>query len=107
MQKRRMTSQKTLCLRGPLSAMHLYGETALHLYYQTDQSFLIHFQVMSSTGKDACGGDSGGPLIHDGVVIGITAWGLDCADPKYPGAYTMVASFTNWINDVVIKNYLI
>lgn len=27
-------------------------------------------------GKDACNGDSGGPLLYSGVVVGITSWGM-------------------------------
>ncbi|HSR54166.1 MAG TPA: trypsin-like serine protease [Acidobacteriota bacterium] len=53
-------------------------------------------------GVDTCDGDSGGPLlISDGegglLQIGITSFGVDCADPDFPGVYTNVGNFDSWI----------
>ncbi|CAH0697532.1 unnamed protein product [Spodoptera exigua] len=48
-------------------------------------------------GKDACFGDSGGPLLYNGVVVGITSWGVGCAEAQYPGVFTKVSKYTNWI----------
>ncbi|KAJ9580882.1 hypothetical protein L9F63_023943, partial [Diploptera punctata] len=51
-------------------------------------------------GKGFCGGDSGGPLIVDGVQVGIVSWSVKpCASPPYPGIYTRVSSYTNWIEN--------
>jgi len=62
---------------------------------------------VSGGGKDSCQGDSGGPLYSTRLqsnnsvlltgVAGITSWGIGCADPRYPGVYTNVASFIDWI----------
>lgn len=56
-------------------------------------------------GKDSCGGDSGGPLIHPRTnnsppfeLIGIVSFGsLRCGAPGVPAVYTNVADYRSWI----------
>lgn len=50
-------------------------------------------------GKDSCQGDSGGPLVVDGNLVGIVSWGMGCGSPRYPGVYTDVAYYREWIRD--------
>lgn len=50
-------------------------------------------------GRDQCQGDSGGPLIHNGVIVGLSSWGWDCASPVWPGVNTRVSSYTDWVVD--------
>ncbi|XP_054167826.1 transmembrane protease serine 9-like [Oppia nitens] len=54
-------------------------------------------------GQDSCMGDSGGPLVQqiDGryYLVGIVSFGLPCAEPNFPGIYTKVSNFIDWIVD--------
>jgi len=58
---------------------------------------------MVQDGRDACSGDSGGPLMlqdyEDGhiVQIGIVSFGNDCALKNFPGVYTRLSKYYHWI----------
>lgn len=51
----------------------------------------------SANGKDACFGDSGGPLAINGTLEGIVSFGIGCADRLFPGVYSRVAVVRDWI----------
>ncbi|XP_051250961.1 complement factor I isoform X2 [Dicentrarchus labrax] len=51
---------------------------------------------------DSCQGDSGGPLVcKDELGVsylwGIVSWGERCGQPGFPGVYTQVAHYFEWI----------
>ena len=47
--------------------------------------------------KDACQGDSGGGMVCNGVLSGVVSGGEGCAVPGYPGVYSDVYFFRDWI----------
>ncbi|GMH35784.1 hypothetical protein BSKO_03652 [Bryopsis sp. KO-2023] len=53
----------------------------------------------SGNGKDTCEGDSGGPLIVDGEVIGIVSWGFGCG--SIPGFYASIPAMISWIQSAL------
>jgi secreted trypsin-like serine protease len=55
----------------------------------------------ASPGKDSCQGDSGGPIIvrsgNTPILTGVVSYGNGCALAGFPGMYSKVASFSNFI----------
>merc|ERR1712038_539558 len=72
---------------------------------------LIESQICAlNNGKtDACTGDSGGPLVCKSgfsgyVMTGVVSYGPRiCGTPNYPGIYTRVGYFLDWIKDNMEK----
>ena len=56
-------------------------------------------------GKDSCQGDSGGPLVgisgQSAFLLGIVSWGNGCGRPHFPGVYTRVSFYHDWIKDTI------
>ncbi|CAF0730459.1 unnamed protein product [Didymodactylos carnosus] len=78
------------------------ASTSRYCYNQTtdnDSQFCAGF---ISGGKDTCQGDSGGPLMilinTTWFVVGVTSYGNGCGRARYPGVYTRVSWYMDWIN---------
>ncbi|XP_065158395.1 LOW QUALITY PROTEIN: phenoloxidase-activating factor 2-like [Atheta coriaria] len=80
-------------------------KTRLGKYFQLHLSFLC---AGGNSFQDACDGDGGSPLIcpvpgqpgryHQ---VGIVSWGIGCGERDTPGVYVNVATFRNWIDEVI------
>jgi len=77
--------------------------------YKQRNITLISSHICAYDSKvDACGGDSGGPLIGYNEVsprnayrflVGIVSFGYSYCDGTFPGIYTNVYSFMDWIKE--------
>ncbi|CAK1541721.1 unnamed protein product [Leptosia nina] len=52
-------------------------------------------------GIDGCFGDSGGPIFYKGVVTGLVSFGYTCGNRFYPGVYTKVSFYVDWIVNAI------
>lgn len=51
-------------------------------------------------GVGACSGDSGGPMVVNNELVGITSWGDPaCAVAKHPSVYTSVPYYKDWVQE--------
>ncbi|KAF2906090.1 hypothetical protein ILUMI_00089 [Ignelater luminosus] len=69
--------------------LNLYGKESI-----TDDMFCAGSYT---GGKDACQFDSGGPIMKNNILIGITSWGGDCGEKTQPGVYIKISYFIPWL----------
>ncbi|XP_077061794.1 trypsin I-P1-like [Siphateles boraxobius] len=63
---------------------------------------------LNQGGKGSCKGDSGGPIVSKigslWIESGIMSFCNGCVDPKYPGVYTRVSQYQDWIKSQMSSN---
>ncbi|KAI1943845.1 hypothetical protein LOZ66_000432 [Ophidiomyces ophidiicola] len=68
--------------------------------YQKGNASVVEQMICAGEeGKDACAGDSGSSLYDEITkeLIGIVSWGHECALADFPGVYTRVGYYVDWI----------
>ncbi|KAL3822898.1 hypothetical protein ACHAXA_010681 [Cyclostephanos tholiformis] len=68
-------------------------------YQAFSRSKVIQDEMMCARHRtqDTCQGDSGGPLVFQGMLVGITSWGVGCNNRDFPGVYARISSAYGWI----------
>ena len=88
---------------------HLIPNTCLLLVPSTSLTLDMMCAQALRSGTDTCTGDSGGPLFRQGIseqddlLIGITSWGIGCAQ-DYPGVYTSVSHHIAFIKNTICEH---
>ncbi|XP_052394637.1 trypsin-1-like [Carassius gibelio] len=71
-------------------------------------SNMICAGLLNQGGKDSCLIDSGGPMVSKNgslwIQSGVVSFGRGCADPKYPGVYSRVSEYQDWIKSYTGSN---
>lgn len=80
----------------------IWNDTACLASYNLNFISKIYCAGYPQGGGDACQGDSGGPLMLQGaqgrwLLAGVVSFGFRCGEPNFPGVYTRVSSYLDWI----------
>jgi len=109
--------------RGPTSAILLQGLIQVTTPEECREKFSQFKNVEIGDTKicardlnnriDACQGDSGGPMVIDRRgpdgkyryhLIGVVSFGYRCNVPGFPGVYTRVTEYDQWIRNKVAED---
>ncbi|KAJ8939517.1 hypothetical protein NQ318_022235 [Aromia moschata] len=78
-----------------------YGERKNFKYKITER--MICAGNINHDGEGACLGDSGGPMVANGKLVGLVSWGRGCAVAGYPGVYASIADLRDWIDENMLR----
>ena len=104
-----ITRNKQICAGGIKGIYYNIFTTILFLAslfsFKSIRFFITNKLRNEIPGKDSCQGDSGGPLIvregEEGKMYlrGITSFGTNQCGFGYPGVYTDISYYVNWIKE--------
>lgn len=105
-----VTGFGTTAFNGPSSdvlmevSFDIQGQELCRKAYERELNITEEYLCagMMDGSKDSCQGDSGGPLVTTGkekkyYLVGIVSFGKLCAQPGYPGVYTRVTKYLDWL----------
>ncbi|WP_454061070.1 DVUA0089 family protein [Candidatus Nitrospira salsa] len=81
------------------------NQSCQSMYDGTGVSITENMLCAAELNKDSCQGDSGGPgMVVDSAqdtdrLAGVVSFGIGCARPNFPGVYTRVSNFIDWISE--------
>lgn len=83
------------------AAVPLLSNVQCNRLYNPSKAYVTADMICAGNDKDTCSGDSGGPLYGNNILYGVSSWGKDCGNPKYPGVYGRVDYVLDWIKDTM------
>ncbi|XP_018058358.1 PREDICTED: venom protease-like [Atta colombica] len=109
----------SIYFHGPISSRLLQIQVPVRTQEECKQTFqnfpttVIDNRVLCAGfprgGKDACQGDSGGPMMtpdsrnqNTFYIVGVVSYGFKCAEPGFPGVYTKVTAFLDFITSQLV-----
>ncbi|GFT86256.1 hypothetical protein NPIL_18221 [Nephila pilipes] len=77
--------------------------TCTNFYNQVSRRHTMDLRdrILDVRGRDSCGGDLGplsSPKWGQMKAVGIVSFGYDCGKLGYPGGYTRVSHYLDWIS---------
>ncbi|XP_055526988.1 serine protease SP24D-like [Wyeomyia smithii] len=84
------------------NTMYVVSEKVCRRETGLDQKGLICFNNEPNNG--ACNGDSGGPAVYDGKLVGVANFVMDACGTSSPDGYAKVAHYVDWIEQTIAKN---
>lgn len=81
----------------------MWSKAACRTAYRGKQTIYRSMICASKPNKrDSCDGDSGGPMVYRGELVGLVSYGYKCAS-SLPGVYTSVPVIRRWFLDIVAE----
>lgn len=94
------TSESLKEIRIPI----VTNQKCMQMYQKRNFNITDQMMCAGEEGKDACTGDGGGPLMIEKkssrwFVVGLVSFGVGCGERNFPGVYTKVSKYLQWIKE--------